>query len=188
MSKFMRKHLLAIGVGAIVLVATTTIGVFAAIPDSVTGRITGCRNNNTSTLKVIDAQNGATCSANETMLSWWSTGATTNTNPTPKTAIFHLTADSSDPDFNHVYDPTLSRGIIAAKKLVANDPVNNPTDNRGYCVELGFTVLYSSSPNGAAVYETILPGVQAQIDELCGPGFDAFIQAWADEKAVFFAE
>jgi hypothetical protein len=47
---------------------------YASIPDSNTGVITGCYNNQTGVLRVIDAQAGAICHPSETTLKWNQTG------------------------------------------------------------------------------------------------------------------
>ena len=59
------------GVVVLALALTGAGGVaYAAIPNSVTGVITGCRSTASGALRVIDAQAGQTCTANEKALSW----------------------------------------------------------------------------------------------------------------------
>jgi hypothetical protein len=61
---------------AVLLVLAVATVAFAAIPHSTTGAITGCYSNSTGSLKVIDAQAGATCAGNETTLTWLQSGVT----------------------------------------------------------------------------------------------------------------
>ncbi|MEO5499006.1 MAG: pentapeptide repeat-containing protein [Candidatus Saccharimonadales bacterium] len=44
--------------------------IFAAIPNSSTGRLEACFNNTTGALRVIDVQGSSTCSGGETAVSW----------------------------------------------------------------------------------------------------------------------
>lgn len=191
MKNFFSRKLLAVGLGSLMLVAGVTVGVFAAIPDSNTKLITACRNNFSGALKAIDAQNGATCGLFETSLSWSGDITPPSSGGGVETAVFHPSPDSSEPGFNIVYNPTFSRGIINLKKLVANDPINNPDDVRGYCIELGFDVLYSNEfdPGGAIVYPAVEDGRWPLVDSACGPGFDAYIDGGSNlNKPVFFSE
>jgi hypothetical protein len=60
-------------VGAIALLATLAVPLVtaaAAVPNSVTGAVTGCVKNQSGALRVIDAQAGATCAADERPLNW----------------------------------------------------------------------------------------------------------------------
>jgi hypothetical protein len=59
----------AAAIAGIALIAPQAL---AAIPHSTTGVITGCYNAN-GALRVINAQNGATCAAGETQVTWNST-------------------------------------------------------------------------------------------------------------------
>jgi len=188
MAKVFSKKLVLASVASLIIGVGVTVVAFAAIPDSNTKVITACRNNFSGALKAIDAQNGATCGLFETSLSW-SGDLTPSSSGGAKTAVFHLTEDSSDPDFAYVYNPDLSRGIVGVKKLVANNPINNPTDNRGYCLDLDFKILYSNEIFGFVYYPAILEGTSINIDDVCGTGFDVLVGANInDKKAIFFSE
>lgn len=195
MKDLFSRKLVAVGLSSLVVGIGATVGVFAAIPDSNTKLITACRNNFSGALKAIDAQSGASCGLFETSLVW-SGDLTSPSSGGSKTAVFHATPDTSDPDFTYVYNPTFSRGILEVKKLVANDPVNNPGDFRGYCLELGFTVLYSNSNEAGqdVFYPASLEGTDLNIDTACGSGYDALIASSfssgvpAGKREVFLSE
>jgi hypothetical protein len=68
-----RRRLAIGGVVATLAVSATSLAL-AAIPDSNTGVITGCHNQLTGVLRVIDAQAGAKCLLGEKQLTWNQTG------------------------------------------------------------------------------------------------------------------
>lgn len=69
-----RRMKIASAMGAVVVAAGIGSGAaYAAIPDSGSGVITGCYSG-VGTLRVIDAQGGATCLGSETTLTWGQTG------------------------------------------------------------------------------------------------------------------
>jgi len=64
-----RKFAAVTAAASMVLIGVGTAA-YAAIPNSSTGVITGCRNNSTGALRVIDYQAGTRCKSGETTLNW----------------------------------------------------------------------------------------------------------------------
>lgn len=67
------RRLVVAPIVATVTIAASTVAL-AAIPDSSTGVITGCYNQISGALRVIDAQHGARCLTGEKKLTWNQTG------------------------------------------------------------------------------------------------------------------
>lgn len=191
MEKLLSRKLALVSLISLVIGIGATVGVFAAIPHSTTKVISACRNNVSGALRVIDLQSGAQCNFLEKGLSW--NGDLETPSAGAKTAVFRQIPDTSDSDFPYAYSPQYSRGILSHKKLVANDPVNNPTDNRGYCIELDFTVAFTTSNGGSnteglVFYPASLDGSGLSIDTACGPGYDALISPGVIGTEIFLSE
>lgn len=68
---FIRERTALAGLAALVAVlAIPVVTASASIPNSVTGAITGCVKNQGGAVRIIDAQAGATCAADERPLNW----------------------------------------------------------------------------------------------------------------------
>jgi hypothetical protein len=68
---FIRERTALVGLAALVAVlAIPVVSASASVPNSVTGAITGCVKNQGGAVRIIDAQAGATCAADERALNW----------------------------------------------------------------------------------------------------------------------
>lgn len=65
-----RSRATLVGFAALAILAVPVVTASASIPDSVTGAITGCVKNQGGAVRIIDAQAGATCAADEQPLNW----------------------------------------------------------------------------------------------------------------------
>lgn len=66
-----RRRATVAGLAALLaVVAIPVVTASASIPNSVTGAITGCVKNQGGAVRIIDAQAGATCAADERTLNW----------------------------------------------------------------------------------------------------------------------
>lgn len=72
----LRRPGMVLAVLAAIAVAVSASHAWAGIPHTTTGVITGCRNDSSGALRVVDAQQGATCAAGETTLVWNATPIT----------------------------------------------------------------------------------------------------------------
>lgn len=71
-----RPAVVLAALAALAAVTASASHAWAGIPHTTTGVITGCRNNSSGALRVIDAQQGATCATGETTLIWNATPIT----------------------------------------------------------------------------------------------------------------
>lgn len=125
------KRTVYVAVAALIAGTGITAGVFAAIPDSNTGTIAGCRSTVSGALRAIDAQAGGTCGLLEAPISMLSPATGTDN----ASALLRLKPNPADAD-NYVIDTTRSRNIVKADTIADPNPEN--TGYRAICVEVKF--------------------------------------------------
>jgi hypothetical protein len=149
-----------------------TATVIAAIPNSDSGIITACSANSDGAMRVIDAQNNATCSNTETQLSW----------SAAQTAIAKFDYDASDPYSPGVYNSMTSRNIAAYKRV-------DTDDFSGYCIHLNFTPRYASQSQ-FSLYDVDVSN-RDMVTSDCGTGYEFLVLNTASSTpsgAIFFSE
>lgn len=164
------KQILAlIGAGLLALSIVISSSVFAAIPHSTTKMISACRDNSTGALKVIDAENSATCGGSETLLTWGG----------EQTAVVHISNDSNS-NYPFEYDAELSRNAATVVKVSEVGALD------GFCVDLPFTPIHSSDSQNT-FYQGNLELSQDMTD-FCGENtnYEAFI--FGGVGSYFFTE
>jgi hypothetical protein len=189
------KHLLKavskktglVAIIAMLVGAGATAGVFAAIPDSNTGIISGCRNTASGALRAIDAQNSETCDSSETPISVASASAI----PAPTSAMLRL---ALDPNNSHKFlmDTGRSRNIVKFDIKDDPDPDNAAAGYQTACLQVAFMpeMTLGSVDNGLVGVgnnETLKFNMtwqastnQAALDYYCGADYNAFASISSD--------
>ncbi len=116
---------------AIIAGVGAAAGAFAAIPNSSTGVIAGCRSTVNGALRAIDAQAGATCGLLEVPISVAAPESTVD----KSSALLRLKPDPQDAN-NYVIDTTRSRNIVKIDTIADPDP--NNIGYRAICIEVKF--------------------------------------------------
>lgn len=75
-TKGLRRPGMVLATLALVAVTVSASHAWAGIPHTTTGAITACRDNSSGALRVVDAEQGASCAAGETTLVWNATPIT----------------------------------------------------------------------------------------------------------------
>lgn len=162
--------LLVVGMASLFIALFCVITVTkAAIPDSETKMISACRDNTSGSLKVIDAENSATCSGSETLLTWGG----------ERTAVMHVSNDSTS-SYPFEYDAELSRNVTSV------DQISGVGTLDGFCVDLPFTPIHSSDQENTFYQGNLELG--QDMTDFCGTGtsYDAFI--FGGVGSYFFSE
>jgi hypothetical protein len=178
-----------IAVSAIIGGATTT-AVLAVIPDG-GGIIHSCRSTLTGTLRVIDSEAGETCRASEVALNWSQTGpqgpqGEPGDPNADEVAFASIKGCSPDPDFPgqfYCLDEPLSRNIEAFKQI--------EEFNTAYCLKVSFTPVMATAlevqtGGGSSLKFGRTPTLQAQIDDLCGPGYNVYSSGDSTSNPLIF--
>ena len=145
----------------------------ASIPSSTTGDITGCVNNTTGAVRVVDAQAGHHCSAGETTLNWskgytyrgaWSASTTYNALDVVTSAgssyLARTASHGKSPAANPAYWGTLaSRGASGPRGATG---AQGPAGPQGPAGVSGYNVVTQ--------YFTVNTGTQRLVDVQCPAG------------------
>ena len=115
---------IVVGLAAGVLMLAGGGLAYAAIPNSTTGVFTGCYNN-TGALRLINAQTGAHCNANEATVTWNQTG------PVGPTGATGLTGATGPQGPQGVAGPTGATGLTGPQGVPGADGAVGPTGPQG---------------------------------------------------------
>jgi|GEM_PF-7040601 len=157
---------------AVVLLGATVM-VKAAIPAS-DGTISACYRNQggvfnpKGSLRVINAENGETCAANETALSWKNSQSAAG-----QRAYINFSVDGQGPDYN------ASSGVVAVTADAEAYPFTS------YCVKTSFNPVTITSSAGTALLRGISPEEDAQVDQKCAPDYQSLVKGAGDRYAKF---
>ncbi|HCR55351.1 TPA: hypothetical protein DIV49_00095 [Candidatus Saccharibacteria bacterium] len=136
------------------------------------GTITVCKSDQDGSLRVVPRN--AYCKHRESKIHW--SGV--------QTAIVHIVEDQEAEGFPLSYDTQGSRNVLAVKKIVT-DGIDFSSD--GFCVELGFTPLYTSDSGVALILNNLHQN--ENLEGVCGQGTD--YEAFIDGRIAgswFFSE
>lgn len=141
------KAMLVGTIGLLALLAVPMVTASASIPNSVTGAITGCVKNQGGAVRIIDAQAGATCAADERTLNWPGVGGAATQYFQPATV--NLSHDAGQLN-TVVLGPVLPAGIWNATMTVtvANNTGQSDTVRCGLYTGAGS--LISGTADGVA--------------------------------------
>ncbi|MDB5186323.1 MAG: hypothetical protein JWL85_846 [Candidatus Saccharibacteria bacterium] len=175
----MHKHIPGLGkqirsgIFKSVIVASLVVGgltavAFASIP-SPNGTIQACYRAN-GNLRVIDTSAGGQCNNNETALSWPSAPSA----PGPQTAYAYLDEQGN-------LHPQ-SKNINGIKRILEEGGNGSYT----YCYDVNFVPMWmhNSFSFGGHVNARGVPGMAAEIDAKCGPGYDGYATGIGEIEGV----
>lgn len=131
MLKKIGKKSVSVVTAAVVAGVGVAAVTFAAIPNSNTGVIAGCRSTVNGTLRAIDTQAGATCGLLEAPISI----AAPEVAADNSSALLRLKPDPQNQN-NYVIDTARSRNITKVDTIADPDP--NNTGYRALCIEVKF--------------------------------------------------
>jgi hypothetical protein len=170
-----------VAITAMLVGAGATAGVFAAIPDSNTGIISGCRNTTSGVLRAIDAQSNEACDSSETPISIASASAI----PAQTSAMLRLIPDPNNSQ-KFLFDTGRSRNIVKFDIKDDPNPDNAATGYSTACLQLAFTPemsigsvddgLVGVGNNNALKFNQTWEQAtnQAALDYYCGSDYNAF--------------
>lgn len=173
------KKTVMVAVAALVVGSCMTVGVFAAIPHSVTGVISACQSTVNGALRVIDTQSGASCGLLETALSWNSRDTTT--------ALVRFNKNPSDPD-NLIFDAANSRNVIqAGVTTMPTNPEDPEYVEKNICMQIIFSPQIASTTRvysgglgttgqttaSEPYYASMGQEAAEYIESRCGAGYNA---------------
>lgn len=151
-----RAALFGIAVVAAVL-AVPVVTASASIPNSVTGAITGCVKNQGGAVRIIDAQAGATCAADERTLNWPGVGGAATQYFLPSTV--NLSHDAGQ-QTTVILGPVLPAGVwnVTANVVLVNNTGVPDTLRCGIHTGAGGLVAGTADNSPGAVSLTV-PGL-----------------------------
>lgn len=139
-------YMTGLGIAA-VMGGLLSANVQAAIPDSNTNAITGCYAQSGGATRIIDAQNGDTCTGSENTMTWPASA--------PQIAYLQLNSDGT-------IDTSYSKNIQSVT-LVANEGLTSYSA----CVKVNFDPKAGMSDVLTVIVKKVAIGNQALID-ICG--------------------